>query len=178
MAETEQEECDAKRNANNVAMDNLCQSPVTTNTQRKIANVPNKRIISSDILAETIKGFKGLTLQSTINDFAYYNAEEDDAESDPNSDPKVATQTSDRKKRKVTDTENTNVNSPHKLLINWLIPDIIPVVILPIKLPTVDGVAEIEGTLHAASVTISFDRIVQHACKVPSISATPSTVGV
>ena len=35
MAETKEEERDAKRNANNVNMDTFChQSPVTTNTQR------------------------------------------------------------------------------------------------------------------------------------------------
>ena len=63
MAETEQEERDAERNANNVTMDNFChQPPVTTNTQGEIANVTNERKISSDILKETIKGFNGLTI--------------------------------------------------------------------------------------------------------------------
>ena len=56
---------------NNVTMYTLCQSPVTTNTQGEIANVKNERQISSDILAETIKGFNELTLQSTINDSEY-----------------------------------------------------------------------------------------------------------
>ena len=79
MADTEEKERDAKRNANNVTMDTFCQSPVTTNTQGNIANVPNERQISSNILAETIKGFKGFTLQSTINNSAYYHLEEDDA---------------------------------------------------------------------------------------------------
>ena len=60
-------------------MYNFIQSPVTINTPRRIANVPNERQISLDILAETIKGFKGLTLQSTINNSAYYHSEEDDA---------------------------------------------------------------------------------------------------
>ena len=60
--ETEEEEPEAKRNSNNMTMDNFCQSPATTNTQGKIANVPNERQISSNVLAETIKGFKGLTL--------------------------------------------------------------------------------------------------------------------
>ena len=42
MAETEEEERDAKRSANNVTMDNFWhQSPVTTNTQGEIANVKN-----------------------------------------------------------------------------------------------------------------------------------------
>ena len=64
LAETEEEE--HKHNANNVTMDNFCQSPVTIHTQRKNSNVTNETQISSDILSETIKGFKGLTLQSTI----------------------------------------------------------------------------------------------------------------
>ena len=37
MAETKEEERDAKRDANNVTMDTFChQSPVTTNTQGKL----------------------------------------------------------------------------------------------------------------------------------------------
>ena len=81
-----------------MTMETFCQSPVTTNTQRKIENVPNERRIFSNILSETIKLFKGLTIQSIINNSLYYHSEEDDAESDPNSDTKVATHTSDRKK--------------------------------------------------------------------------------
>ena len=103
-------------------MDTFCQSPVTTNTQGNILNVLNGRRISSNILAEMIKVFKGLTLYSTINNSAYYHPEEDDAESDPNSDPDVATHTIDGKKGKSIATDTTNRKSPHKLLINRLIP--------------------------------------------------------
>ena len=74
MSETEEEERDAEHNANNVTMDTFYESPLTTNTLRKIENVPIERRTSSDILEETIKGLKGLTLQSTINDSAYYNS--------------------------------------------------------------------------------------------------------
>ena len=70
-------------------------------------------------MAETIKVFNGLSIQSTINNSAYFDSEEDDAESDQNSDPKVATHT-------------INGKYPHKLLINWLIPEIIPSAISPI----------------------------------------------
>ena len=56
-------------------------------------------------MAKTINGFNELTIQSTINDSAYYDSEEYDAESDPNSDPKVSTYTTKR-------------NYPHKLLTN------------------------------------------------------------
>ena len=41
MEETKDKERDAKHNANNVTMDTLIQSPVTTNTQINIANIPN-----------------------------------------------------------------------------------------------------------------------------------------
>ena len=114
MKETEEEECDAKFNANNVNMYNFIQSPVTINAPRRIANVPNERQISLDILAETIKGFKGLTLQSTINNTAYYHSDKNDAESDPKIYQVVATHTSDRNKIKFTDTDTTNENFPEK----------------------------------------------------------------
>ena len=65
-------------------MDSFChQSPVNTNTQGEISNVTNERRISSDILEETIKECNGLTIQSKINDSAYYNSDEDDAKRDP-----------------------------------------------------------------------------------------------
>ena len=77
--ETEQEERDAKRSAKNVPMDTLChQSPITTITQEEIVNVTNERLISLDILEETIKVFNGLTIQSTINGSVDYNSEEYD----------------------------------------------------------------------------------------------------
>ena len=84
MTETEEEECDAKRNANNVTMDTLFNHPpVTINTQRKNANIKNERRIYSNILAETIKELNGLTIQSTMNDYIYYDSEEDDTKNDP-----------------------------------------------------------------------------------------------
>ena len=69
MAETEEEEQDAERNANEVTMDHFIHSPVTTNTPRKKTDVPNEKGISSDSLTKTIKLFNRLTLQSTINEF-------------------------------------------------------------------------------------------------------------
>ena len=78
----------------------IMSPPITTNTQGEISNVTNEKRISSEILTETIKGFNGLTIQSTINDSENYDSEEDDAESDPNSNPRVSTHTSNRKKIK------------------------------------------------------------------------------
>ena len=73
-------------------MDTFChQSLVATNTQGEIANVTNERQISMGILVETIKLFNGLAIQSTINNCAHYNSEEDDAKKDPNSDAKLVT---------------------------------------------------------------------------------------
>ena len=70
LQKTEEEERNAKHNADNVNMDTFYQPPVTTYTQRNISNITDERNISSEFLAEPIKGFKGLTLQSTISNFA------------------------------------------------------------------------------------------------------------
>ena len=130
-------------------MDTFCQSSTTTNIQGKIVNVPNKRQIPLNIMAEMIKIFKGLTLDSTINNSKYYHFEEDDAESDPNSDPKVNTTASNGKKRKVTDTDTTNRNYSHRLLINLLIPETIPFVIPPIYQTIAEDYAGSGDTFHA-----------------------------
>ena len=56
VAETEEEEHDAKRYANNVTIYTLCHKSIDiTNTQGKISNVTNERLISYDILVEAIK---------------------------------------------------------------------------------------------------------------------------
>ena len=115
-----------------------------------------------DILAETIKVFNGLTLQSTINDSAYYNSDEYEAESNPKINQLVAIQTSDGNKRKVTDTDTANINSPHKLLIEIIIPDIISFIILRINPPIADGVIASGGTLHARQ-KITLKEIVTYA---------------
>ena len=54
MAETEEGEHDAKRNANNLITDTFIQSPVTTNTPRNKTNVPNEKRLSLNSLVETI----------------------------------------------------------------------------------------------------------------------------
>ena len=164
MAEKEEEELNIILDANNMTMDTFFQSLTMTNSQEDIANVTIERYISLDITAETIKGFNGLALQSTINDFTYYNSEEDDAESYPNSDPKVATHISDGKKGKVADTDTTNRNYQQKLLINQLIPEIISVVIPPTDPWIMYGVAASSGTLHARQM-ISLKEIVTDAVR-------------
>ena len=81
--------------------------------------------------------------------------EEDDTESGSNSNLKLTTHTSDGKKRKVTDNDTTNRNSPHKLLINWIIPEIIPVTIPPIDQTVMEDAAGIGATLHVRRTILS-----------------------
>ena len=69
MEETEEEERNIISGANNVTMDNFCQSPVTTNTQGQNVNA-SERLNNLDELSETLKY---LTIDSTINNSAYYN---------------------------------------------------------------------------------------------------------
>ena len=177
MAEMEEVEHDSKLNANNVTMDTLFhQSPIMNNTKGEIADVTSERQISSDILAETIKVFNRLTLLSTIKDSADYHSEKNDAERDTKSDQVVATHTSDGKKRKVTDTDATNVNFPHKLLINRIIPDIIPVVIPPVHQTTADGVAASGETLHAVRTFLSKKIVTDAACSAAHVFKDPLVV--
>ena len=70
------------------------------------------------------------------------------SKSDPKSDPLVATHTSDRNERKITDTDTTKGNSPHKLLTKREIPAIIQGVILMVNQMTVDRVATSGWTLY------------------------------
>ena len=130
--------------ANNVIMNNFCQSPVTTNKQGDNANaiLTSERRTNSDELAKTLKG---LMIDSTINDSAYYSSDKNDIEGDPKSNRLVATHTIDGKKRKITDNDTTNGNSPQKSLINRTIPIIIP----PIDPRIPDRVAAGRGTTYA-----------------------------
>ena len=95
----------------------------------------------------------------------------------------VATHISDGKKRKVTDTDTTNVNSPQKLLINRLIPDIIPVIILPITPWIADGFASSSGTLHARQKISSKEIVTDlarggaHVFKDPTVVNWKDTYG-
>ena len=98
---------------------------------------------------------------STINSSEYYNSYKDDAESDAQINQLVATHTSNRNKRKVTDTDTSNENSQQKLLIKRTI----PVIIQSIDPPIADGVAASRETLHARQ-TITSKEIVTDAVRV------------
>ena len=71
---------------------------------------------------------------------------------------------SDGNKRKVTDTDTTNVNYPHKLFINQIILEIIPVVIPPIYHTTADGVAASGGTFYALHMILGEEIFTYTAC--------------
>ena len=107
VAETEAGKRNIILDANNVAMDTFCQSPITTNTQGENANavLTSERLNNLDALEETLKYLK-------INDAGYYNSDKNDAEGDPKSNPKLATHTNDRKKIKVKDIDTTNGKFP------------------------------------------------------------------
>ena len=95
----------------NVTVDNFSQ---TSNTQREKKNtiLTSEKRDKSDALEKTLKGL-------TINDAGYYesdSANANDTKIDPASNPEIATQTSDIKKRKVTDTRNRDFQQ--KLLSN------------------------------------------------------------
>ena len=83
-----------KVEAHNVTADNFCQTPVTPNKQRENANtiLTSNRLNNSDALAETLKIL-------TINDARYCESDKNGAKGDPARNPKVATHTSDRKKK-------------------------------------------------------------------------------
>ena len=117
-----------------------------------------------------------MTIQSPINDYAYYNSEEDGAASNRNSNPKVATHTSEIKKREVTDTDNTNRYYPRKLLISRIIPEIIPVAILPIYQTIVEDAAVSGDTLHARCTIISKEIVTDTARRAARVFRNPSDV--
>ena len=153
MAETEDQERDTKHNTNNVTMDNFYKSPVRIDKQRKKANVKNVRQISSNVLAKTIKEFKGLTIQP-INDYGHYRSEEGDKEIDQKRYPKVTTHTDDRKKRKNDVMDTTNRKSSHKLLINMLVPEIIPATIIAVDQAVAEDSALVDQTLEAVGAVL------------------------
>ena len=101
-----------------------------------------------------IKGFNRLALQSTINDSADDNSNKNITESNPKSDPLVATHTSDRNERKITDTDTTKENFLHKLLTNREIPAIIQGVMPPVNKTTTYGVETSGRYLHVVRVVL------------------------
>ena len=157
-------------------MNTFCQSPVMINTERKNANVANERQISLDIMAEKIKVFTGLTLQSKINNSTYYNSEEDVSESDPKSNPLVATNISDGNERKITDTDTIKGNSSHKLLTNREITAIIQGIIPPVNQTTSDGVETSGKALHAVRAVLDKEIVTSATCSTASVLKDPPVV--
>ena len=108
----------------------------------------------------------------TINDAGYYNSYENDAKSDPTSNPKVATNTSDRKKIKVTDTSNEDLLQ--KLLINRTLPIITTAT--DTRIP--DRVATCGGTPHARTRPATKEVIMDTARISTHIRRTPGHVNM
>ena len=99
-----------------------------------------------------------------------------DVESDPKSDSLVATRTSDGNKRKITDTDTTKINPPHKLILNRLIPNIIPGAIHLIDHTITEDVAGIRETLDARQTVLSKEIITDTARSGAHIFRTPREV--
>ena len=104
-----------------------------------------------------IKEFHGLAIQSTISDSAYYDSEEHDVVSKRKSDSLVDTHTSYGNEIKITDTDTTNVNSPHKLILNRISPKIIPGTIRLIDQTITEDVVGTRETLDARQTVLSED---------------------
>ena len=115
-------------------------------SQVNISSVTSERQNALDILTETINGFNELTILSTIN-----NSEEDNTEIDPNRDPKVASY-------------NKNEYSPHKSILNWFIPKIIPGAIRPIDQTITEDLVVI-GDILDARQTVLLEDIVTNAAR-------------
>ena len=71
--------------------------------------------------------------------------------------------------KKVADTDTTNRKFPHKLLINRLIPETVPVITPPINPQIVDGVAASGGNLHARQTITSTDIVTDAVCSCARI---------
>ena len=127
-----------------MTVDTFYHPPFPTDTQQETSEGQN----NSDVLAETLKGF---TIDSTINDSAYYKTDKNDAEGDPKNDQLVATHISYGKKRKFIYTDTTKENSPQKLLIYRTILITIPLIDLHIPDMIVVG----RGTTHTLQTSTS-----------------------
>ena len=106
----------------------------------------------------SINGFNELTIQSTIKD-----SDGDDAESDPISNPKL-------------DTYTTNLKTPQKLFNNWFIPKIILGAIRPIDQLSTEDVPWIWETLDAWQTMLSKDIFTDATRSGARIFRTPREV--
>ena len=110
-----------------------------------------------------------MTLQSTINDSIDDHSNQNFAKSDPKSDQLIATHTSDGKKRKITDTDITKGNYPHKLLAKREIPAIIPTFVPPVNQKTADGVATSVRVLHEVRAVLRKEIVTEAICSTAGV---------
>ena len=99
-----------------------------------------------------------------------------DAKSDPRSDQVVDTHTSDGNERKVTATDTTKGNSPHKLLTNQEIPAIIPAIIPLVNQTTADTFAISGSSLHAVHAVLYKEIITSATCSAAGVLKHPPVV--
>ena len=140
----------------------------TSNTQIENENkiLTSEKRDKSDALAEILKGL-------TINDARYYESDSsnaNDAKGDPASDLNIATPTSDRKKRKVTDTSNGYLQQ--KLLSNWTL-----LIITTTINPRIDNrVAPCEAYPHKIATPQTMKIITDTACSSARVLRTPRRI--
>ena len=111
-----------------------------------------------------------------MNDSANDDSNKNFIKSDQKSDQLVPTHNSDGKKRKITDTDTTKGNYPHKLLTNREIPEIIPVVILPMNQTAAYGVATSRRALHVVHAVLHKEIVTGATCSAAGVLKDPSVV--
>ena len=98
----------------------------------------------------------------TINDTRYYDSESanaNDSKVDPARNPKIATQTSDGKKGKVTDTRNGDLQQ--KLLSNQTL----PIITITMDPHIDDGVTTCGASPHKIKMSLTLDVVTDAACE-------------
>ena len=123
----------------------------------------SERLSNLDTLAEMLKGL-------IINYTGYYNSYKNDADGNISSNPKIATHTSDGKKRKVT--KSSNVNLHQTLLINRTLP--ITTTAIDPRIP--HRVTTCGETPHAHMMPTIKEVITDAACSSARILYTPGNI--
>ena len=98
------------------------------------------------------------------------------AKSEPKSDPFVAATHNSDRRRKITDTDTTKGNYPHKLLTNREIPAIIQGVIQPVNKTTTDEVAKSGRALHAVREVLHKEIVTGTTCSAAGVIKIPLVV--
>ena len=140
----------------------------TSNTQGDNENtiLKSEKLDKSDKLEEMLKDF-------TINNAEYYvsgSANTNDAKGDPASNPKTVNHTSDRNKRKVTDTSNGILQK--KLLSNWTL----PIVTTTMDPRIGDRIVTYGGTTHTLETNMTKEVIMDAVRSSARVNLAPSHI--